>query len=86
MLQEIAGDVVDALCFLESDEVLIVAFGREETAVVCRHGGNGGGWGMVGMVGMMGVMGIMGAMGWELEQMRFWIRFKNYRKRNISVI
>ena len=35
---------------------------------------------------LMGVMGIMGAMGWELEQMRFWIRFKNYRKRNISVI
>ena len=35
---------------------------------------------------LMGVMGIMGAMGRELEQMRFWIRFKNYRKRNISVI
>ena len=38
------------------------------------------------IMGKKGVMGIMGAMGRELEQMRFWIRFKNYRKRNISVI
>lgn len=42
MLQEIVGNVVDALRLLEGDEVLVVAFRSEKTSVIGRHSGNDG--------------------------------------------
>ena len=41
MLQEIIGDVVDALRLLKGDEVFIITFRDEKVAVVCRHGRDG---------------------------------------------
>ena len=39
VLQEIVGDVVDALRLLKGYEVLVVALRREETGVIGGHGG-----------------------------------------------